>query len=206
MLAGFAVAASLLAVYAGTAAADTRTVVSSGNATIAPRPMGGGDRTVHEGVSSAGARGRRAVRQPRPQGGEEAVPEAAARRAGGGVDAGGPGEPGARPELQRPDFRDQRRANLGNQFSVEPPDQALCVGGNYVVESVNTVMRVFDKTTGAALTGVQDLNSFYGYPAQFDRTTGAQGPFITDPICYLRPRVPSLRPRRADARRGPRHR
>ena len=37
-------------------------------------------------------------------------------------------------------FRQQRLANGGNQFSVEPPDQALCVGNGYVLESVNDVL------------------------------------------------------------------
>jgi hypothetical protein len=38
--------------------------------------------------------------------------------------------------------RDQRLAGTGayanTQFSLEPPDQALCVGNGFVVESVNT--------------------------------------------------------------------
>lgn len=77
---------------------------------------------------------------------------------------------------------DQRYANGGNQFSVEPPDQALCVGNGFALEAVNTVLQVF-RTSGAPATGVVDLNTFYGYPAQFNRTTGDQGPFLTDPIC-----------------------
>src|SRR4029077_15309863 len=32
-------------------------------------------------------------------------------------------------------------------------------------------------------TGVVDLNTFYGYPAAINRTTGARGPTITDPSC-----------------------
>ena len=78
--------------------------------------------------------------------------------------------------------RDQRLANGGNQFSLEPPDQGMCAGNGFVVESVNDAMRVFD-TSGNPLTGVIDLNTFYGYPAAFNRTTGEQGPFITDPSC-----------------------
>ena len=85
-------------------------------------------------------------------------------------------------------MRQQRLANGGNQFSVEPPDQALCVGNGYVVESVNDVIRVFDRS-GKALTGVVDLNSFYGYPAAINRTTGQYGPSITDPSCYFDPQV-----------------
>jgi hypothetical protein len=80
--------------------------------------------------------------------------------------------------------RDQRLANGGNQFSLEPPDQGLCAGNGFVLETVNTVMRVFD-THGHPKTDVIDLNTFYGYPAQVDRTAGVLGPFITDPSCYF---------------------
>jgi hypothetical protein len=82
--------------------------------------------------------------------------------------------------------RDQRLANGGNQFSLEPPDQALCAGGGFVVEATNSVIRVHDRT-GAALTGVQDLNTFLGYPAAINRTTGAIGPQVIDPICHYDP-------------------
>src|SRR5262249_54975448 len=66
-------------------------------------------------------------------------------------------------------FNQQRFANGGNQFSVEPPDQGMCAGNGFVVESVNDVLRVFH-TDGTAATGVMDLNTFYGYPAAIDRT------------------------------------
>jgi hypothetical protein len=81
-------------------------------------------------------------------------------------------------------LRQQRLANGGNQFTVEPPDQGLCVGNGYILETVNTVLNVYD-FKGKSLKGVTDLNTFYGYPAQFNRTTGLQGPFITDPSCYF---------------------
>jgi hypothetical protein len=83
---------------------------------------------------------------------------------------------------------DQRLANGGNQFSVEPPDQALCVANGKVLESVNTVIRVRD-TAGVPLTGVVDMNTFYGYPAQFVRPAGPFGPFITDPVCLYVPEI-----------------
>ncbi|HEY1280677.1 MAG TPA: hypothetical protein VGF22_13455, partial [Acidimicrobiales bacterium] len=83
--------------------------------------------------------------------------------------------------------RDQRLANAGNQFSVEPPDQALCVGNGFTVEAVNSVLRVFSSTTGAALTGVQDINTFFGYPAAINRTTGDFGPDVIDPVCHYDP-------------------
>jgi hypothetical protein len=85
-------------------------------------------------------------------------------------------------------MRDQRLANGGNQFSVEPPDQALCVGNGYVVEAVNDVIRVYNRN-GKPLSDVVDLNTFYGYPAAIDRTAGVFGPSLTDPVCYYDPQV-----------------
>lgn len=80
-------------------------------------------------------------------------------------------------------FHDQRYANNGNQFSVEPPDQGLCAGNGFIVESVNDVLAIYDRA-GNELVGPVDLNTFYGYPAAINRTTGAYGPSITDPSCY----------------------
>jgi hypothetical protein len=79
---------------------------------------------------------------------------------------------------------DQRFANGGNQFSVEPPDQGLCAGNGFVLESANDVLRVYH-TDGTPATGVIDLNTFYGYPAAVNRTVTPNtfGPSITDPSC-----------------------
>jgi hypothetical protein len=81
-------------------------------------------------------------------------------------------------------LNNQRFANNGNQFSVEPPDQGLCVGNGYIIEAVNDVLRVW-RTDGTAATGVVDLNTFYGYPAAVLRTATPLrfGPSITDPSC-----------------------
>ena len=83
-------------------------------------------------------------------------------------------------------FHDQRFANNGNQFSVEPPDQGLCAGNGFVLETVNDVMRIFDMK-GNPLIGVVDLNTFYGYAAAVNRTANPVtfGPSITDPSCYF---------------------
>jgi hypothetical protein len=94
----------------------------------------------------------------------------------------------------------QRYSRGGNQFSVEPPDQGMCVGNGYVVEAVNDVFNVYDASTGASVlpdntaTNIVggfprnvnhaiDLNSFYGYAPAVNRTTGIRGPFVTDPSC-----------------------
>jgi hypothetical protein len=97
---------------------------------------------------------------------------------------------GANPELALSfdglNHFDQRTANGGNQWSLEPPDQGLCVGNGYVVEAVNSVIQVWD-TEGNALTGVGDLNTFFGYPAAINRTTIEVGPDVIDPVCYFDP-------------------
>ena len=93
----------------------------------------------------------------------------------------------------------QRYSNGGNQFSVEPPDQGMCVGNGYVVEVVNDVFNVFntsgvsqlpDNTSTNVVAGFPrdvnhaiDLNSFFGYPPAINRTTGVRGQFVTDPSC-----------------------
>jgi len=93
----------------------------------------------------------------------------------------------------------QRYARGGNQFTVEPPDQALCVGGGYVMEVVNDVLNVYntsgqsllpDNTATNIVAGYPrnvnhavDLNSFYGYAPAINRTTGVRAQFVTDPSC-----------------------
>ena len=96
-------------------------------------------------------------------------------------------------------FYQQRYARGGNQFSVEPPDQGMCVGNGYVVEAVNDVFNVFngsgqsvlpDNTATNIVSGhprnvnhAVDLNSFYGYAPAINRSTGARGQEVTDPSC-----------------------
>src|SRR5207247_10559714 len=97
-------------------------------------------------------------------------------------------------------FYQQRYARGGNQFSVEPPDQGLCVGNGYVLEAANDVLNIYntsgqsvlpDNTSTNIVGGFArnvnhavDLNSFYGYPPAINRTTGVRGQFVTDPSCY----------------------
>jgi hypothetical protein len=105
---------------------------------------------------------------------------------------GKPVKPNARPKsnpslgthFQGLNLFNQRFANGGNQFSVEPPDQGLCVGNGFVLESANDVLRVYH-TDGTPATGVVDLNTFYGYPAAINRSASPLtfGPSITDPSC-----------------------
>jgi hypothetical protein len=82
---------------------------------------------------------------------------------------------------------DQRTANGGNQFSLEPPDQGLCAGNGFVVETVNDVIEVYNQQ-GLPLTGVEDMNTFWGFAAAIVRNPNPAlnifGPFVSDPKCY----------------------
>lgn len=80
--------------------------------------------------------------------------------------------------------RQQRLANGGNQFSLEPPDQGLCVGNGFILETINDALSVYSYS-GATLEPVTALNAFYGYAPAINRTTHVSGPFITDPSCYF---------------------
>jgi hypothetical protein len=76
-----------------------------------------------------------------------------------------------------------------NQFSLEPPDQGLCVGtdgnGNTrVVETVNDLVDVYSTSGTPLIAKPQALNGFFGYaPAIVRGQPPTFGPFVTDPSC-----------------------
>ena len=84
-------------------------------------------------------------------------------------------------------------ASGSNQFSLEPPDQGLCVGtdghGNVrVVETTNDVFQVYDAGGNKLLTKPTALNAFLGYNPSiirggFPDGSPKFGPFVTDPAC-----------------------
>src|ERR1051326_2351826 len=94
--------------------------------------------------------------------------------------------PGVLTSFDGLNFFNQRFANNGNQFSVGPPDQGLCAGNGFVLESVNDVLNIYG-SDGTSLLGVTDLNTFYGYPAAINRAVSPLtfGPSITDPSCHF---------------------
>ena len=57
-------------------------------------------------------------------------------------------------------------------------------GGSHtrVLEVLNDVMRV-STTSGSGVTAPTALNGFLGYAPAINRSTGALGPFVTDPSC-----------------------
>ncbi|WP_426595578.1 hypothetical protein ACPPVS_08315 [Cellulomonas sp. McL0617] len=86
-------------------------------------------------------------------------------------------------------LKDTRDANGGNQFSLEPPDQALCVGTSEVIEGVNNVFATYS-TSGTRTSAPQAYVPFWnnGTP-EIDRATGTYGPFLSDPKCYFDPQL-----------------
>jgi len=169
--------------------ASTRQIHKSGTAAYRPTGTGSGipgplSTEIVRPFGPEANEGRAAITAAGPSGTDRSMAPARRRAVAGKGHAGGVIRNG--PQLAVSfdglNHRDQRTANNGNQFSVEPPDQGLCVGGGHVVEAVNDVFQVYN-ADGSDQTGVVDLNTFLGYPAQIDRTTGVVGPFVTDPSC-----------------------
>jgi hypothetical protein len=65
-------------------------------------------------------------------------------------------------------------ANVNPIFDIEPPDQGLCAGNGFVIETINVVIAVYD-TTGVMLQPPTSMNSFFLQPFNV---------ILTDPRCY----------------------
>jgi hypothetical protein len=98
--------------------------------------------------------------------------------------------PGAATGFNGLSHLDQRNAGTGiyvnTQFSLEPPDQGLCVGNGFVVEPINLALAVYSER-GTQLTAPTALNQFYKRSPAIDRTTNTPGDFLSDPKCYWDP-------------------
>ena len=69
------------------------------------------------------------------------------------------------------DHFDTRTRDGGNAFSLEPPDQGLCVGNGFVIESGQRcdggLRQVWQSPDDA-----ESMNTFFGLPFAINRTTG----------------------------------
>ena len=76
---------------------------------------------------------------------------------------------------------DQRQANDGNQFSVEPPSPSIAVANGKVLEGVNNAVRVYT-TSGTPLTPAIASTQLFGLAAAIDRTQtpNVYGAYMTD--------------------------
>jgi hypothetical protein len=75
---------------------------------------------------------------------------------------------------------DQREANGGNQFSIEPPSPALAVADGFVLEGVNDAVRVYSVSGSPQLPVVLTSNQVFGLGPAIDRTTNFNGVYLTD--------------------------
>jgi hypothetical protein len=65
------------------------------------------------------------------------------------------------------------QANVNQGFSVEPPDQALCVGNGFIFEGVNDAFAVYNEQ-GKRLAPTAQANAFFGVPFELN---------VSDPRC-----------------------
>jgi hypothetical protein len=75
---------------------------------------------------------------------------------------------------------DQRDANDGNQFNIEPPSQGLAVGNGYILEGVNNAIQVYDMSGNALLAVPISTNQLFGLPPAIIRSSLTFGPDPTD--------------------------
>ena len=163
LLAAGLAATAVLAAQAGTAGAATTATagaVTAKGSTVANTAIKGTTRNISSAHTTAFSPGK-AGTVGRPAGNEiqrdpleedgGAAPQAAARAAASAATrSSAPQTPGGIVRTGAQLIRsfdglnhyEQRTADNGNQFSLEPPDQALCVGKGYVVEGVNDAFRV----------------------------------------------------------------
>ncbi len=76
---------------------------------------------------------------------------------------------------------------LTNSCNCEPPDMAIAANDNYVVQSVNVAIGVFNASNGTPVSGwPKSLVSFFGVPNPTGCST-AQSPFLSDPRAFYEP-------------------
>jgi hypothetical protein len=77
---------------------------------------------------------------------------------------------------------DQRNADDGNQYSIEPPDQALAAGNGFVLESINNAINIYDTNGVQLLVQPVALTQFFGLPHEIVRPSGPFGNIPGDPV------------------------
>ena len=82
---------------------------------------------------------------------------------------------------------DQRNARNGNQFSLEPPDQALAVGKGFVLEAVNEGLNIYNTSGFQQLPRPLALTEFFNLPPSINRATGKFGVSLNDPVALFDP-------------------
>ena len=185
-----AVAIAPAAGASGSQGGETRIISASGTTTFSPTPTGA-DADLQAAdfgqatVNAAGGPGSNHTGVNRSRSIEHGAPPVTGVPVTAGVGVSSTGPLSLVSTFDGLNHRQQRLANNGNQFSLEPPDQGLCANSSVEMEIINDVMRVYSPT-GAPVQGVEDLNSFFGYqPAVIRSKPRVFGQFVTDPSCFF---------------------
>ncbi len=75
---------------------------------------------------------------------------------------------------------EQRDANHGNQFSIEPPNPSVAVANGYILEGVNNAIQIYNTSGKSLLPVALSTNELFGLAPGIDRNTFIYGPFPTD--------------------------
>ncbi len=75
---------------------------------------------------------------------------------------------------------DQRNANNGNQYSIEPPSPDIAAANGYVLAGVNNAIQVYSTSGTPLLPVTLSTNELFGVEPAIDRNTGINGPYPTD--------------------------
>jgi hypothetical protein len=75
---------------------------------------------------------------------------------------------------------EQRNANDGNQFDVEPPSEGLAVSNGFVVHGVNNAFQVYNTSGTPLLATALSTNQVFGVSPAINWTTGIYGVYPTD--------------------------
>jgi hypothetical protein len=79
----------------------------------------------------------------------------------------------------------QKLANNGNQYSVEPPSPSIAVGNGYVLQGVNNAVQVYNAAGAPLLNRALSSNEVFGLAPAINYSTGSAGPFPTDMRVYF---------------------
>ena len=84
---------------------------------------------------------------------------------------------------------DQRNADHGNQFSVEPPSPSIAASGSYILEGVNNAVQVYLASGVPVLPAVLSSNQVFGLAPAIVRGIGLvpdiYGVYLTDMRVYF---------------------
>eukprot|EP00271_Cylindrocystis_brebissonii_P004733 TRINITY_DN16564_c0_g1_i1.p1 TRINITY_DN16564_c0_g1~~TRINITY_DN16564_c0_g1_i1.p1 ORF type:complete len:634 (+),score=19.99 TRINITY_DN16564_c0_g1_i1:411-2312(+) len=77
----------------------------------------------------------------------------------------------------------------GTQFNNEPPDCGFAVGSGFVVQAVNSAIRVYSAANGAPLVATTPNNQFFNMTYPIHRDTNYTGDTLSDPRVLYDPIV-----------------